>query len=75
VLDRKNQRISGFYPAIDIFLSERAAEERCCTTVGAGENPFIRRVWPDTAEEAIQRLLMFVKKFPTTRRWLKGIPG
>ena len=26
-------------------------------------------------EEAIQRLLMFVKKFPTNTEMLKGIPG
>jgi len=26
-------------------------------------------------EEAIQRLLMFVKKFPTNVEMLKGIPG
>ena len=26
-------------------------------------------------EEAIQRLLMFVKKFPTNAEMLKGIPG
>ena len=75
VLDRKisDQRI---YPAIDIFLSGTRREELLLQAWELEKINLIRRgLAGHKPEEAIQRLLMFVKKFPTNFEMLKGIPG
>src|SRR6266702_3467619 len=75
VLDRKisDQRI---YPAIDIFLSGTRREELLLQPWELEKINLIRRgLAGHKPEEAIQRLLMFVKKFPTNAEMLKGIPG
>src|SRR6266540_259354 len=75
VLDRKisDQRI---YPAIDIFLSGTRREELLLQAWELEKINLIRRgLAGHKPEEAIQRLLMFVKKFPTNIEMLKGIPG
>jgi transcription termination factor Rho len=75
VLDRKisDQRI---YPAIDIFLSGTRREELLLQAWELEKINLIRRgLAGHKPEEAIQRLLMFVKKFPTNTEMLKGIPG
>jgi len=75
VLDRKisDQRI---YPAIDIFLSGTRREELLLQPWELEKINLIRRGFAGhKPEEAIQRLLMFVKKFPTNTEMLKGIPG
>src|SRR4030095_3463839 len=75
VLDRKisDQRI---YPAIDIFLSGTRREELLLQRWELDKNNLSRRgLAVHKPEEAIQRLLMFVKKFPTNAEMLKGIPG
>jgi transcription termination factor Rho len=75
VLDRKisDQRI---YPAIDIFLSGTRREELLLQEWELEKINLIRRgLAGHKPEEAIQRLLMFVKKFPTNHQMLKEIPG
>ena len=75
VLDRKisDQRI---YPAVDIFLSGTRREELLLQPWELEKINLIRRgLAGHKPEEAIQRLLMFVKKFPTNAEMLKGIPG
>jgi transcription termination factor Rho len=75
VLDRKisDQRI---YPAIDIFLSGTRREELLLQAWELEKINLIRRgLAGHKPEEAIQRLLMFVKKFPTNVQMLKEIPG
>jgi transcription termination factor Rho len=75
VLDRKisDQRI---YPAIDIFLSGTRREELLLQAWELEKINLIRRgLAGHKPEEAIQRLLMFVKKFPTNHQMLKEIPG
>ena len=75
VLDRKisDQRI---YPAIDIFLSGTRREELLLQAWELEKVNLIRRgLAGHKPEEAIQRLLMFVKKFPTNTQMLKEIPG
>src|ERR1700726_489174 len=75
VLDRKisDQRI---YPAIDIFLSGTRREELLLQAWELEKINLIRRgLAGHKPEEAIQRLLMFVKKFPTNTQMLKEIPG
>jgi len=75
VLDRKisDQRI---YPAVDIFLSGTRREELLLQPWELEKINLIRRgLAGHKPEEAIQRLLMFVKKFPTNTEMLKGIPG
>src|SRR4030095_3347997 len=75
VLDRKisDQRI---YPAVDIFLSGTRREELLLQPWELEKINLIRRgLVGHKPEEAIQRLLMFVKKFPTNTEMLKGIPG
>lgn len=75
VLDRKisDQRI---YPAIDIFLSGTRREELLLQPWELEKINLIRRgLAGHKPEEAIQRLLMFVKKFPTNTQMLKEIPG
>ncbi len=75
VLDRKisDQRI---YPAVDIFLSGTRREELLLQPWELDKINMIRRgLAGHKPEEAIQRLLMFVKKFPTNHQMLKEIPG
>jgi transcription termination factor Rho len=75
VLDRKisDQRI---YPAIDIVLSGTRREELLLQAWELEKINLIRRgLAGHKPEEAIQRLLMFVKKFPMNTQMLKEIPG
>jgi transcription termination factor Rho len=75
VLDRKisDQRI---YPAVDIFLSGTRREELLLQSWELEKINLIRRgLAGHKPSEAIERLLMFVKKFPTNEQMLKGIPG
>lgn len=75
VLDRKigDQRI---YPAVDIFLSGTRREELLLQPWELEKINLIRRgLAGHKPEEAIQRLLMFMKKFPTNTQMLKEIPG
>ena len=75
VLDRKisDQRI---YPAVDIFLSGTRREELLMQQWELDKINMIRRgLAGHKPGEAIERLLMFVKKFPTNTQMLKEIPG
>ena len=75
VLDRKisDQRI---YPAVDIFLSGTRREELLLQPWELEKINLIRRgLAGHKPGEAIERLLMFVKKFPTNTQMLKEIPG
>lgn len=75
VLDRKisDQRI---YPAVDIFLSGTRREELLMPAWELEKINMIRRgLAGHKPGEAIERLLMFVKKFPTNTQMLKEIPG
>ena len=75
VLDRKisDQRI---YPAVDIFLSGTRREELLMPPWELDKINMIRRgLAGHKPGEAIERLLMFVKKFPTNTQMLKEIPG
>jgi transcription termination factor Rho len=75
VLDRKisDQRT---YPAVDIFLSGTRREELLLTPFELEKVNLIRRgLAGHKPAEAIERLLMFVKKFPTNAEMLKEIPG
>jgi len=75
VLDRKisDQRI---YPAVDIFLSGTRREELLMQPWELDKINMIRRgLAGHKPGEAIERLLMFVKKFPTNQQMLKEIPG
>src|SRR6266576_2633273 len=75
VLDRKisDQRI---YPSVDIFLSGTRREELLLQPWELEKINLIRRgLAGHKPNEAIERLLMFVKKFPTNTEMLKGIPG
>ncbi|MEO5720355.1 MAG: transcription termination factor Rho [Chthoniobacterales bacterium] len=75
VLDRKisDQRI---YPAVDIFLSGTRREELLLQPWELEKINLIRRgLAGHKPGEAIERLLMFIKKFPTNTQMLKEIPG
>ena len=75
VLDRKisDQRT---YPAVDIFLSGTRREELLLAPFELEKINLIRRgLAGHKPVEAIERLLMFVKKFPTNAQMLKEIPG
>jgi transcription termination factor Rho len=75
VLDRKisDQRT---YPAVDIFLSGTRREELLLQPWELEKINMIRRgLAGHKPVEAIERLLMFVKKFPTNAQMLKEIPG
>lgn len=75
VLDRKisDQRI---YPAIDIFQSGTRREELLLPEADLHKINVIRRgLAGHKPVEAIERLLFFVKKFPTNALMLSGIPG
>jgi len=75
VLDRKvaDMRI---YPAIDIFQSGTRREELLLPEADLHKINVIRRgLAGHKPVEAIERLLFFVKKFPTNSQMLAGIPG
>ena len=75
VLDRKvsEQRI---YPAVDIFLSGTRREELLLPEDQMHKINVIRRgLAGHKPIEAIERLLHFVRKYPTNAEMLKSIPG
>ncbi len=75
VLDRKisDQRI---YPAVDIFLSGTRREELLLQSWELDKINVIRRgLAGHKPIEAIERLLTFLKKFPTNTQMLASLPG
>lgn len=75
VLDRKisDQRI---YPAVDIFLSGTRREELLLSGEDLHKINVIRRgLAGHKPIEAIERLLFFIRKYPTNAEMLKGLPG
>ena len=75
VLDRKisDQRI---YPAIDIFQSGTRREELLIPEEDLHKISVIRRgLAGHKPIEAIERLLFFVRKYPTNEQLLKNLPG
>jgi transcription termination factor Rho len=75
VLDRKisDQRI---YPAIDIFQSGTRREELLIPADDLHKVNLIRRgLAGHKPMEAVERLLYFLKKFPTNAQMLREIPG
>ncbi|MCX6969057.1 MAG: transcription termination factor Rho [Verrucomicrobia bacterium] len=75
VLDRKisDQRI---YPAVDIFLSGTRREELLLSGEDLQKINVIRRgLAGHKPIEAIERLLFFIRKYPTNAEMLKGLPG
>jgi len=75
VLDRKisDQRI---YPAIDIFLSGTRREELLLSEEDLQKINVIRRgLAGHKPIEAIERLLFFIRKYPTNAEMLKNLPG
>lgn len=75
VLDRKisDQRI---YPAIDIFLSGTRREELILPPEDLHKINIIRRgLAGHKPIEAIERLLFFIRRYPTNAELLKNIPG
>ena len=75
VLDRKisEQRI---YPAVDIFLSGTRREELILTPDEMHKINVIRRgLAGHKPIEAIERLLFFIRRYPTNAELLKNIPG
>jgi transcription termination factor Rho len=75
VLDRKisDQRI---YPAIDIFLSGTRREELLLPPEDMHKVNIIRRgLAGHKPIEAIERLLFFIRRYPTNAELLKNIPG
>ena len=75
VLDRKisDMRI---YPAADIFLSGTRREELLIPADDLHKINVIRRgLAGHKPIEAMERLLFFVRKFPTNALMLAGIPG
>ena len=75
VLDRKVSDLR-IYPAIDIFKSGTRREELLLPPEDLHKINVIRRgLAGHKPEEAIERLLSFVKKFPTNAIMLREIPG
>ena len=75
VLDRKisEQRI---YPAVDIFLSGTRREELLLSPEDMHKINIIRRgLAGHKPIEAIERLLFFIRRYPTNAELLKNIPG
>lgn len=75
VLDRKisDQRI---YPAVDIFLSGTRREELLLPEDDLHKINVIRRgLAGHKPIEAIERLLFFIRKYPTNAELLKNLPG
>jgi len=75
VLDRKISDLR-VYPAIDIFKSGTRREELLVPADQLHKINVIRRgLAGHKPEEAIERLLSFLRKFPTNYQMLKEIPG
>jgi len=75
VLDRKISDLR-VYPAIDIFKSGTRREELLVPADQLHKINVIRRgLAGHKPEEAIERLLSFLRKFPTNLQMLKEIPG
>jgi transcription termination factor Rho len=75
VLDRKISDLR-IYPALDIFKSGTRREELLVPVDQLHKINVIRRgLAGHKPEEAIERLLSFVRKFPTNYQMLKEIPG
>jgi len=75
LLDRKISDLR-VYPAIDIFKSGTRREELLVPADQLHKINVIRRgLAGHKPEEAIERLLSFVRKFPTNYQMLKEIPG
>jgi len=75
VLDRQisDQRV---YPAIDIFKSGTRREELLIPPEALHKINTIRRgLAGHRPVEAIERLLSFLRKFPTNAQMLREIPG
>jgi len=75
VLDRKisDQRI---YPAVDIFLSGTRREELLIPADALHKISVIRRgLAGHKPIEAIERLIFFLRKYPSNAEMLKNIPG
>lgn len=73
-----NRKISDnrIYPAVDIFQSGTRREELLIPEADLHKINVIRRGLAGHKEiEAIERLLFFVKKFPTNAQMLREIPG
>ena len=75
VLDRKISDLR-IYPAIDIFQSGTRREELLIPADELHKINVIRRgLAGHKPIEAMERLLLFLKKFPTNSQMLAGIPG
>ena len=75
VLDRKISDLR-IYPAVDIFKSGTRREELLLPEEDLHKINVIRRgLAGHKPEEAIERLLSFLKKFPTNSVMLREIPG
>ena len=75
VLDRKVSDLR-IYPAVDIFMSGTRREELLLPEADLHKINIIRRgLAGHKPAEAIERLLFFLKKFPTNSQMLREIPG
>ena len=75
VLDRKVSDLR-IYPAVDIFMSGTRREELLLPEADLHKISIIRRgLSGHKPAEAIERLLFFLKKFPTNAQMLREIPG
>jgi transcription termination factor Rho len=75
VLDRHISDLR-IYPAVDIFKSGTRREELLLPEGDLHKINIIRRgLAGHKPEEAIERLLSFVRKFPTNSQMLREIPG
>ena len=75
VLDRHISELR-IYPAVDIFKSGTRREELLLPEGDLHKINIIRRgLAGHKPEEAIERLLSFVRKFPTNAQMLREIPG
>ncbi|MGC3988461.1 MAG: transcription termination factor Rho [Chthoniobacteraceae bacterium] len=75
VLDRKISDLR-IYPAVDIFKSGTRREELLLPADQLHKINVIRRgLAGHKPEEAIERLLTFVRRFPTNEQMLREIPG
>lgn len=75
VLDRKISDLR-VYPAVDIFQSGTRRDELLLSETDLHKINIIRRgLSGHRPAEAIERLLFFLKKFPTNAQMLREIPG
>ncbi len=75
VLDRKVSDLR-IYPAVDIFQSGTRREELLLPEADLHKINLIRRgLAGHKAAEAIERLLSFLRRFPTNAQMLREIPG